>query len=278
MIRKAFICLIAATAMCAGAAADGYRDELHKLIVGDSTTVFMKRSAVKMWVAGTLKKSSHGVTADETRRLEKSLDSYLASQYFDDMTDFALPCYRENVTEDQLRQLNKMTADPDIRRATADMAAQTEQIMRSMGPAIAEATKQMIAGGEPRKLPEKECPPQYRAKFEELWGLLGIENMVASTLGHMPEKYRSTAGDPQTKKLIGFVLATVKTITLNSFVESMPESTLDNMLRMMRTEAYKAQQKAALCMTADPMAMLKSVEEGFINWAKANGEASAAQE
>ena len=71
----------------AGAATDRYREALKQVLFADSASMAIRKSQMKMFVAGALSRSRYGVSSEEALRLEKSLDRYMATTWL------TLPCH-----------------------------------------------------------------------------------------------------------------------------------------------------------------------------------------
>ena len=221
----------------AGAATDRYRDALKQVLFADSASMAIRKSQMKMFVAGALSRSRHGVSSEEALRLEKSLDRYIATQYGDDMVDMALPCFRENVSEQQLVGLAGLLARPDIRQANAHISSLYADIVKDIMPTMSSAFGALKDGRQPTLPSVAECTEAYKEKT-----------------------------------VLGFVTGMTKALMLNRFVSSVSESELDCVILLMRSDSYRAQLNAAACMASDPMKLIKDMEKAFVDWAKANGE------
>lgn len=255
------------------AATDGYREALKQMLMADSVTTAMRKMQVKMFVAGTLARSRHGVSSEDAMRLEKSLDKYIATQFADDMVDIVMPCYRENVSGQQLSELAALMSRPDIRRANAHMTSLSAGMMKNIGPALAEAFSALKEGRKPTLPKQADCTEAYKQKFEEYWQSGGIEQVMTSTVDKILSNVPATVETGKAKAVVNFVIGLTKALMLNEFVGNVTEAELDSIIELTRSGGYRAQLNAVTCMASDPMKMLKDMEAAFVNWAKANGEA-----
>lgn len=263
----------------ARAAADSYREALKATIAADSANNEMRKASLKVLVARTLAKSRHGVSSDEALRLEESLDRYLATQFVDDIVDQATPCYRENMSEQQLREMAAMLQRPDIRQANNHITSLGKELMGDIAPTMMEAFSALKEGRKPTLPSASACTEEYKSKFETYWASIGVEKVVASTVDKMVgQGINGLDGDKTdgiaatAKAIVNYAVGMTKALMLNRFVGEVPEKELDSMIELMQSDCYRAQLNATMCMASDPMKMLKDTEAAFVEWAKANGE------
>ncbi len=256
----------------AGAATDRYREALKQVLFADSASMAIRKSQMKMFVAGALSRSRHGVSSEEALRLEKSLDRYIATQYGDDMVDMALPCFRENVSEQQLVGLAGLLARPDIRQANAHISSLYADIVKDIMPTMSSAFGALKDGRQPTLPSVAECTEAYKEKFEAYWQASGTEQLMTSAVDNVLAKVGVGVDEDKVKTVLGFVTGMTKALMLNRFVGSVSESELDCVILLMRSDSYRAQLNAAACMASDPMKLIKDMEKAFVDWAKANGE------
>ena len=125
MHRKILFTLAALAFMATTpAAADGYRDMVKQLIATSSGGFGTVITQLKTMQADEQVKGK----GETTWLLDSDFERYLDSQYADDMTDLYLPCYRDNMTEGQLRELIEYNSRPEVKAAANHVASMTQQV------------------------------------------------------------------------------------------------------------------------------------------------------
>ncbi len=263
MHRKILFTLAALAFMATTpAAADGYRDMVKQLIATSSGGFGTVITQLKTMQADEQVKGK----GETTWLLDSDFERYLDSQYADDMTDLYLPCYRDNMTEGQLRELIEYNSRPEVKAAANHVASMTQQVTTDVALMAVSWIKAYKDGKGPKLPAEAECSDEYRQKFEDYWNAYSGMGQAGEALNDTTGQTDNAAENETMNKVGPLIPKATKTLMLNSFVKNISESELDALTGLINTDAHRAGLNVAACVKSSHLDLLDELKHRFEAW------------
>lgn len=253
-------------------ATDNYRETLKQLILSDSTNTTMQKMQMKMFILYLQENDQHQLSTDEALKFEKCLEKYLDTQYIDDMVDIMLPCYRENVSEQQLAQISDLMSRPDIKQAYTHSVSLNNQLLTDVGIILKKVFESIKYGHSPDMPIAVQCTKDYRHKFDIYWKSTRVEQTVYSIVNNVFENSDNDADTEDAKNIVKSVLDITKVMMLNTFSYNITEPELDCLIELMTSDGYRAQLNALECFTRNPTKIQDDIKKAFVNWYMDNSD------
>lgn len=239
--------------------AGNYRDLVKQLVAFDTTAINLIIEPMRKYVS-----------QDESNTyLTEKFGKYVSTQLADDIVDITLQCYRDNMTEAQLRELISQNERewPEVKAAFAHVSTATSQITYDIANMVGRALAAFVKGRELPNMPDAvECSDEYKRKFEAYLDI-SDEELRKSYEAELKSN-DEIAGKPLSD-MIPFLVKATKVIALNAYVKTVAESDFDVIARLTQTDAYRARMNAVNCINSTHPKLLDEIKARFEAWAKA---------
>ena len=239
--------------------AGNYRDLVKQLVAFDTTAINLIIEPMRKYVSQD----------DSNTYLTEKFGKYVSTQLADDIVDITLQCYRDNMTEAQLRELISQNERewPEVETAFAHISTATSQMTYDIAYMVGRAMGAFVKGRELPNMPDAaECSDEYRRKFEAYLDI-SDEELRKSYEAELKSN-DEIAGKPLSG-MISFLVKATKVIALNAYVKTVAEGDFDVIARLTQTDAYRARMNAVNCINFTHPKLLDEIKARFETWAKA---------
>ncbi len=240
------------------AMADNYRELVRQLVMENVSEQTAIINSLKQYVSKG-KKDAKWYNSD-------NFEKYSSSKLPDDIIDLTLQCYRDNMTEGQLKELVTQYKSPEIIEANKHLPPVTSQIVIEMAHAMPDIVVAVAKGNEPELPAATQCSEEYERAFDAYWGSFGTELKRAFS-----EMQQSDNGEKKElfAKISPYIAKALKHIALNNFVKSVTLEDLEAINKLEQSDAYRARMKVTDCINSTHPKLLDEVKARFEAWAKA---------
>ena len=239
--------------------ADNYRDLVKQLVAFDTTAINLIIEPMRKYV----------LQDESNTYLTKNFGKYVSTQLADDIVDITLQCYRDNMTEAQLRELIFQNEREwlEVEAAFAHISAATSQMTYDIAYMVGRTMSAFVKERELPNMPVAvECSDEYKRKFEAYLDI-SDEELRKSYEAELKSS-DEIAGKPLSD-LIPFLVKATKVIALNAYVKIVTEADFDVIARLTQTDAYRARMKVTECINSTHPELLDEIKARFEIWAKA---------
>lgn len=258
MNRKQIIIVAFSLLASANVMADNYR-ELVKQVVKENVS---ERNAI----IGSFKQYVSKEEKDAEWYNSGKFEEYCNSKLPDDIVDLTLQCYRDNMTETQLKELVAQYKSPEVVEANKHLISATSQTTIDNARMLYDVITAVSKGNEPELPTAEQCSEEYKRKFEVYWG--NYETGLVQKFSEMQQSYDGEKKAVLAKALLYIVKGT-KAVMLNNFIKSVTSEDLDAINGLSQSDANRARMNAVNCINSTHPKLLDEIKAHFEAWAKA---------
>ena len=238
------------------AMADNYRDLVKQLVAYDATVISSFTESMKKYVS---QNENEALLADK-------ISKYASAKFADDIVDLTLQCYRDNMTEGQLKELVAQYKAPETIEANKHLISATSQTTIDMAHSMSNILVAVAKGNEPELPAAAQCSEEYKRKFEVYWAT--VETGLVQEFSEMQQSF-----DGKNKEVLAkatsYIVKAMKTVMLDNFIRGVTPEDLDAMARLSQSDAYRARMDVGNCINSTHPKMLDEIKARFEAWANA---------
>lgn len=258
MNRKQILLVAFSLLVSANVMADNYRELVKQLVKEDVS----ERNSI----VGSLKKYLPEEEKDAEWYSSGKFEEYCNSKLPDDIVDLTLQCYRDNMTETQLKELVAQCKSPEVVEANKHLISATSQTVIDNARMQYEVITAVSKGNEPELPAAAQCSEEYKRKFEVCWG--NYETGLVQKFSEMQQSF-----DVEKKavlaKAVPYIVKGVKAVMLSNFIKSVTSEDLDAINSLSQSDACRARMNAVNCINSTHPKLLDEIKSHFEAWAKA---------
>ena len=206
---------------------------------------------------------------EKGRKADSLVAAYFSTQINTDMADVFLPEYMGTVSLEQLKDYNRQLKDQ--RTATA-LRHSTETLNNPQAfSEWTEALQDIVSGKTAAPLTAKDCPPSYKAAFEEYFKTYNVEPIISNTIKPLESLMAQNSSAPEAEKailsnLMKYIGDNMKTFIFNNYVGNVTEDDLKALCELQQSPSSQAIMKVSQNMAARIMPITYGLLTRFDAW------------
>lgn len=251
LMRMALLCIIFTISLSAFAAdkADVYTEGLKTLMMNGGVNILNTEQLSKLSVAT-------GGSAD---------------QFVDDMVEIISPYYRDNMSEEEFKQMLAFYQKPEIIAITKKLADGSNASLDQLSKDIMARVMQMMQGGEMEPIKVEGCSEEFIKAFDRFYTLSNTDKSMESAMAFVNQMFNRMkqsipAGQQEQfmtmmNKLLSFMKENMKPLTMMVLSKSLTVDDLNTFCTVTDEPFYPAMQKVYDAVAADMPAIMQKATE-----------------
>lgn len=192
-----------------------------------------------------------------------------AEKFFDSMVDIIAPYYRDNMSEEEFKQMLAFYQKPEIAAIVKKMAEGSsvtqEQVMQNIMPQM----MQVMQGGEVEPIKVEGCSEEFIKAFDRFYTMSNTDKSMEGALAFIKQMFEGMkqsmpVGQQEQimstmDKILAFVKTNVKPITMMTLSKTLTVDDLNAFCSVSNEPFYPAMQKVYDAVAADMPVIMKKI-------------------